>query len=264
MRLDITLRPLENTFRIPINYNYPLGATFYKLLSNGSKEFTDWLHQRGYISQDGKPMKLFCFSRLFISNPVMHKSLIGGRGDCRVIFSSPVDDQIIDILVKGILLHAFVDIANNMVKAKFRITNVQKIPTPEFSETQKYIMISPTTASTMRETLSGLQTYYLRADDSELSNNLADNLCRKYQIVHKKECAKDFAIMLDSEYITKRGGASRITKLISIKEGHRDEIKVKAFVCPVTIFGPKEIHQIVWDCGLGHKNSLGFGMVDLA
>lgn len=264
MRLEITLRPLESSFRIPVNYNYPLGAAIYKIFSNGSKEFTDWLHQKGYITSDGKPMKLFSFSRLFIHHPVMYHTLLGGKGDCKIIFSSPIEDEIIDAFVKGILKNSFIDIANNMAKASFRITNVQKLPYPEFKETTKYIMISPTVVSTMRDELRGPKVHYLRADEPELEWKLEENIRRKYSLIYKKECKLDFALRLDRNYIKRKGGASRTSKLITIKEGKKDETKVRAFVCPFTLFGPQEIHQVAWDCGIGHKNSLGLGMIDFA
>jgi CRISPR-associated endoribonuclease Cas6 len=264
MRLEITLRPLESNFRIPINYNYPLGSAFYKIFANGSKEFTDWLHQHGYITSDGKPMKLFCFSRLFISQPVFYRTLLGGHGNSHIIFSSPVEDDITDAFIRGVLKNPYIDIANKSVKSSFRITNVQKLPEPEFKHKQKYIMISPSVASTMRDGLHGPQVYYMRADDPDLSKNLEDNIRRKYSLIYDEECTIDFEIKLDNEYIRKRGGASRVSKLITIKEGKPDESKIRAFVVPFTLTGPPEIHKLIWDSGIGHKNSMGFGMVDFA
>lgn len=68
MRIKLSLRSINGYCSIPINYQYPLSAAIYKILSHGSDEYADWLHDRGYLTADGKPMKLFNFSKFFILN----------------------------------------------------------------------------------------------------------------------------------------------------------------------------------------------------
>lgn len=77
MRIRLTLRPIEPKCRIPINYQYPMSAAIYRFLSRGSKEYADWLHSKGYIDTDGKPHKLFVFSKLFIkTKPIIEEDLL--------------------------------------------------------------------------------------------------------------------------------------------------------------------------------------------
>ncbi len=64
MRIKLTLGPVEKKCIIPINYQYPLSAAIYKILASGSLDYAEWLHQKGYLSPGGKPMKLFVFSKL--------------------------------------------------------------------------------------------------------------------------------------------------------------------------------------------------------
>jgi len=42
----------------------------YKILSSASPEYAAWLHDKGYISPIGKPVKLFVFSKLTIPRMV--------------------------------------------------------------------------------------------------------------------------------------------------------------------------------------------------
>jgi len=70
MRIKLTLKPLEREAVLPINYQYPLSGAIYKILSSASPEYAAWLHDKGYISPIGKPVKLFVFSKLTIPRMV--------------------------------------------------------------------------------------------------------------------------------------------------------------------------------------------------
>ncbi|MBI4810670.1 MAG: CRISPR-associated endoribonuclease Cas6, partial [Ignavibacteriales bacterium] len=54
-----------------------------------------------------------------------------------------------------------------------------------------------------------------------------------------------------------------ISKLITIKEGHKEETRVRGFMCPITIEGNPELIKLAYECGLGEKGSLGFGMIEI-
>jgi CRISPR/Cas system endoribonuclease Cas6 (RAMP superfamily) len=36
---------------------------------------------------------------------------------------------------------------------------------------------------------------------------------------------------------------------------------VKAFISPLKIIGTKEIKKVAYDCGIGEKNSMEYGMI---
>jgi CRISPR-associated endoribonuclease Cas6 len=54
-----------------------------------------------------------------------------------------------------------------------------------------------------------------------------------------------------------------ISKLITIKQGREDETKVRGFMCPLKIEGNPALIALAYESGLGEKNSLGFGMLEL-
>ena len=66
MRFNITLRVNAQKFgrRLPINYQYEMSAAIYKILSSGSGEYAQWLHDNGFTLEKGKQFKLFTFSHL--------------------------------------------------------------------------------------------------------------------------------------------------------------------------------------------------------
>ena len=52
-------------------------------------------------------------------------------------------------------------------------------------------------------------------------------------------------------------------KLITIKEATSKEIKLKGFITPISIKSTIDIQKIAYFCGIGEKNSLGFGCLEL-
>ena len=60
------------------------------------------------------------------------------------------------------------------------------------------------------------------------------------------------------EFLPLKENCSYRTLLYRLK-GHN----IRGFRAPVRITAPEAIHRIVWDCGLGACNSMGYGMVAL-
>lgn len=263
MRVKIIIEPRKREFEIPINYNYPLGSALYRLFFESSPEFSRWLHDEGFVSRDGKKMKLFTFSKLFISKAEVSNESIKGSGRCWFLFSSPFDFSIVTSLIEGIINRRKLVIANRVVGSEFRIKSIEKVAEPVFNEEMDYLMLSPTVASTMVEKDGKLVEHYYRADENGVEENLAINLKKKYEIVNKEEYRGKLKIALDKEYIKRKGGAEKISKLITVLEGREGETRVKGFVCPVKIKGEAKIQRIGYECGIGRKNSIGFGMLEV-
>lgn len=61
MRFKITISPIVSSSKtIPLNYQYPLSAAIYRIISKGDEEYASFLHEKGY----GKGYKFFTFSDL--------------------------------------------------------------------------------------------------------------------------------------------------------------------------------------------------------
>ena len=267
MRIKLSLRSVENNSRIPINYQYPLSAAIYKILSHGSAEYADWLHNKGYLSGDGKPRKLFNFSKLHIPGVKRIDStlLIPGNRNCQVCISSPMLEDFIQHFVIGLFENQKIEIGGRNTITRFAIESVETVALPEFKPHQKFRCLSPVVISGKHLYDERLQEYYLRADDPDLSNAIKKNLTKKYELIFQKSIDDDnFEFVLDRDYITRRGGIHKISKLITIKENIKNEAtKIKCFESPFTLSAKRELMNIAWECGIGQRNSLGFGMVDL-
>lgn len=68
MRFKLTLQVNRQAFGnvLPINYQYEQSAVIYRILSRANKEFSLWLHENGYMLENGKRFKLFAYSPLKI------------------------------------------------------------------------------------------------------------------------------------------------------------------------------------------------------
>jgi CRISPR-associated endoribonuclease Cas6 len=265
MRIELTLSP-EKSCVVPINYYYPISGAIYKILSFSSHQYATWLHDKGYMDSNGKPRKLFNFSSLKINpSAKLHKDslIISESSQVTLFISSPLLEDFIQNFVQGIFLDQKLIIANNKVIGRFNVSKVFVMTKPEFKESMKYKMLSPLLLSTTKEQDGKLRQYYLRAGDDEIEEIVKKNILRKYETIHKKEfLPSKFVFNLDTDYIKSKGGADHVSKLITINKG-KEEIKVKAFIVPFTLETDIELHELIYECGIGEKNSQGFGMVEV-
>jgi CRISPR-associated endoribonuclease Cas6 len=265
MRIELTLSPEKNC-AVPINYYYAISAAIYRILSFSSHEYATWLHDKGYMDSSGKPRKLFNFSSLKISPKAKLQNdvlIIPETSQVTLFISSPLLEDFIQNFVQGVFLDQKIAIGNDKTVGRFHVSKVFVQPKPEFKESMKYHLLSPLLLSTMKEHNGKLSQYYLRPDDAEVEKTARQNILRKYEVIYKKEfLPTKFIFNLDKNYIQSKGGSDRISKLITINKG-KEAIRVKAFVAPFTLATDKELHELIYECGIGEKNSQGFGMVEV-
>lgn len=267
LRIKLSLRT-EIAGWLTLNYQYQLAAAIYNILSQSSPEYSAFLHDHGYLGADGKLRKLFTFSRLQLYNG-------GGRqGDflrlsihtrAELFISSPMINEFIQHLVVGLFTNQKINIESKEKQASFRIERIEVLPNPEFTETCRFLALSPIVLTTAANTSSGMQMYYYRPFDEGISEAVRASLLKKHETIYNAPPENtDLTFTIDCDYITRKGGQDKVSKLIHIKEGHEDETRVKAFLCPFYLSGSKGLMLTAWDCGLGDKTSMGFGCVDLA
>jgi CRISPR-associated endoribonuclease Cas6 len=164
---------------------------------------------------------------------------------------------------------------------RFVVEQVETLPDPQWERQMRFRMLSPVTVSTTHERnarLPGGQgkvlPEYLLANDERLAALLRQNILNKYRSLYGAEpkasfdsdssMMKDaFNCVLDEKFIADRGGPEKISKLITIKQGREDETKVRGFMCPLKIEGNPALIALAYESGLGEKNSLGFGMLEV-
>lgn len=275
MRIKLSLRPEGQRVQIPINYQYPISSAIYSILSSSSAEYARFLHDRGYLTEDGKPMKLFVFSRLFIPDveQVDNTLVIHSDRDVTLLVSSPMLNDFVQNFVMGLFEQKEIVIANRYACGRFLVERIETMPLPEILSNEaaaepvqvKFKCLSPIVASTKEEYDGRISIHYLRPGDERLGEVIRQNLFRKHKLLYaSSQPPEKFEMRLDEEYIARMGGNDRITKLVTIGEGDGfRETKVKAFICPLWLKGGIRVLRTAYECGIGSKNSLGFGMLEV-
>ena len=250
---------------IPINYQYPLSAVIYDLLSRASAEYSRFLHRDGYLGMDGKRRKMFTFSWLQFTP---RADLRRHDGQLEIKANSHATLQIASLFIDDFLLNLIIGLTqNNCIKinqARFDVLNITALPEPKLYKQTRFRTLSPITLSTVRERNGLRECYYYRPLHPELARAVQKSLVGKYETFYQRRVSpRDFKFRIDEAYIAKRGGEDRVSKLVHIKQGTPQESRIKAFECPFILDGPTELKRVAWHCGIGDRTSMGFGCIDI-
>lgn len=256
MILKIVLTSITNSFQIPLNYQYLLSAVIYKLIEASSKEFADWLHEIGYRNGKGKPYKMFTFSKLFtnqIDTTYLEKGILKSNGEVYLFFASPVDDKIVLNFIQGAMKIGTIKLAGvGFSETEFNISSINILPSNYVNENINYQTISPICVSN----INNGKVEYIFPDNENIEIKLENNLKEKYKILHNKEFESNLKIKIIDKTKFKK-------KVILIKENTQHQGRIKAFETHISIETNYEMHKFVQECGLGERNSMGFGMISI-
>lgn len=263
MRLKLTIRPFLPETDIPLNYNYHLSSAIYRWIEMSSPEYSAFLHNQGFSPEGVKRrFKHFCFSQLMVSERTIQRD--------RLVIRSPRIMWYIGMPVEESLQHLVVGMFEKREffiereTHRFLVELVETLPEPLWERRMQLRMLSPLTVAVPEDRKGKLFPRYLLADDPRLSEALRSNILNKYHSLYGKGPDDDaFRCIPDERFISQRGGVERITKLITIREGQSGQTRVRGFMCPLTIEGNPELIRLAYHSGLGEKNSMGFGMVEV-
>jgi CRISPR-associated endoribonuclease Cas6 len=277
LRLRLIVRAHQGRTDIPISYSYCLSSAIYRWIEISSPEFSDFLHNKGYSTETLKRgFKHFCFSQLFIEHSrVVGEEIHINGGNIQWYIGMPIEESL-QHLVTGLFERREFFIGRE--ENRFSVEQVETLPEPEWKRVMKFRTISPVTVSVaglaegnLQSGLRSAEGYlrpklsarYLKADDPKLSESLRLNLLHRYESLYGELPAEtEFRCTTDAEYIARRGGVDRVSKLVTIKKGMPEETKVRGFQCPVTLEGNTELIKLAYESGLGEKGSIGFGMIE--
>jgi CRISPR-associated endoribonuclease Cas6 len=268
MRLKIFLQTTSNAI-IPINYQHSLQGLIYQALVSGDEEFALNLHQKGFSADsDNKRQnfKFFCFSGCdfysrYIFDEKKENFMFKASKDypLRLTFqiASP-KTEFIEHLVNGLFRSGQeINFANNSFV-------VEKIFTEAASQIDgDEVILKPCFSPIVMR--SNTSKMFLTYDQPEINNLLAKNLCSKHNILHPETPSElekiEFQFM--PNLLKPEAPKTKLITFKSKKDGKVIEIKTKGNFVPLQLKAPKEVIQTALDCGIGEKNSSGFGFVEL-
>jgi len=266
MRLKIQFELNGRRQRLPLNYQYPVSAWIYNVLANADKEFTDTLHNVGYILENGKSFKLFTFSKI---NFPKHAWKILPKSDRMEVWarkawltvSFQLPEQI-EKFVMGLFKNQQVFIGDKISGIGMQVVNVESIKQESFFKqnlhnditTVKFKTISPVVIGYFEDGNKNEQ--YINPMQSEYKSIFLNNLLDKYKAIGGNDVDTNNVNFEITKLYTK-------TELQTIKAFTPAETKIRAFHYEFLISAPKKIIEVGYNSGFGSMNSIGFGFCDV-
>ena len=206
-----------------------------------------FLHNEGYLV-GGRRLKLFAMSwPMAASLPVFEERAIRFPLPVRLVVSTPVTATL-DGIAGGVLTARELRIGNNKVVCE-RVSAEQQRAAGERLMVRT---LSPITCYTQVEREGRPFTVYLEPDDKDFEYSIHNNLLRKFRALYPDREPPEGTVS-----ITYVGDVYE--KAARFRED--SSFPIKGWMGRFLLEGPEELLQVALDCGLGAKNSSGWGCV---
>ncbi len=239
MRAKLVLE--SNEVLLPYNYNYHLSSAIYSAFENADPDLADYLHR-------SKEIKLYTFSRLLIQKRKVKEDGLLIEGPVHLYISTG-KELIMKAGIEGALSKGKLRVGD----VEFLIRSIEILEKPNFSKAlDGYIegkTLSPVNTTTKRMKDGELKSWDLYPDDIQFYENLRRNLLKKYEMIHGEKP--------EDRYFD-----------LKIREFKKERVKIRNTMHRASTFhfhlrGSPKLIKTAYDCGLGEKNSMGFGCIEV-
>ena len=252
MRFKITFKVNKSAYgdSIPISYQYELSAWIYNIIAKSDSLYATWLHNNGF-SNLNKRFKLFTYSSLAPQCKVIGDRMI--VQDTMSLFLSFLPEKSTEEFIKGVFTDNTFVLGDKKSKVQFHVENIEVLPYPTFKAHHHIFQtLSPVTVSTKRNDGS---IEYVSPENESYGSMLINNLREKYQAFYGKPFSGEELFIFELLSLPK-------SRLITIKANTPAMTKVKGFLYQFKLEADESLMSIMYEAGLGEKNSVGFGMVE--
>lgn len=207
------------------------------------------IHDEGFDS-DGRKMKLFAMSWPAASAcPQFGENTIIFPLPLKLTVSTPIN-ELITGFTSGAMSHDDIRIGNNHLIC----SGIEKYNSRIDSDTAIIKTLSPVTCYASIERNGRQYTKYFRPDDNEFQESIHANLLRKFKLLNPdKEIPSEKFSITPIGHVKERVSMFEKGGLFPIK-GWWGKFKLE---------GSRELLQTAIDCGIGSKNSSGWGCITL-
>lgn len=239
MRCKVNIRKIS-TAPIHYDYQYGLASMLYFRLAKANIKLANEIHNH-------QGFKFYTFSNLILEDRMPGK---GGLNftKCHFFISSP-DPEFIRSFAEGLLLEPEFFLGKNK-NMDLIIESVEILPQREFLDTCVFKTLSPVYVKTMRKNDGKLVEIDLYPSDSKFYENLHTNLTARYKEYYGHTVEHDFFDVLDVKDVK--------PKRVSIGNSFR-----RCSLMKMTLEASPELIGFAYDAGLGEKNAMGFGCLDV-
>lgn len=240
MRSKITI---YNRSKAPIDYNYQYGIAsmlYFKLAESDIGLANETHSHQGF--------KFYTFSNLV---PESKRHCREGLDFERANFflSSP-DDRFIKSFAEGLLTTPDFYLEGLHGRVNFTIERIEILPEMKFGEECAFKTISPIYVKTQRTVEGKLKEFDLYPSEPKFYENLHKNLIERYSEFYGSPPEKEhFEVMEVSQVKPRR---------IKIAQDYR-----RCCLMRLRVQANPELLRFAFDAGLGEKNAMGFGCVEV-
>lgn len=230
--------------RVPRSNLHLFQSLIYNVLPPDRAAF---LHEEGY-SVHGRRMKLFAMSwPIAASVPTFEEKTIRFPLPIRLVVSTPVTDTL-DGVAGGALSSGELRVGSSMVRCERVEAEQQRVE----GESLTVRTLSPITCYDQTERGGKPYTVYFAPEDREFAVSVHKNLERKFR-----------ALYPGREVPAGRVSIEPIGKVHPqmARFNADSSFPIKGWTGCFRLEGPGELLQVALDCGIGAKNSAGWGCV---
>ena len=135
MRFKISLRKEGGRGYLPINYQYELSSAIYRTIDRADSEFSQFLHDQGYLAF-GKKFRLFTFSRLQFEGFKIIKEAgriehFGERAEFEICF---LVNRAAEEFIRGLFMDQVFVLGDKISKVSYAISSIEAVAPPLFQE----------------------------------------------------------------------------------------------------------------------------------
>jgi len=246
MQLQIKLNPTEKTFiSLPCQYNEIIQGFIYRHLDSW---LANKIHEKGFKDPETKRrLKFFTFSRLIPDKKAFIKDgQIKFQGGITLVISSPLND-----FIQSFALNLLKSETIRLKDEELTLSSVEVKGVPEYREKVYVKTLSPITVySTLRSYEGRKKTYYYSPFEKEFEEQLLKNLQRKLRTW------SGHTVLSGS--IKPYKVSSKNQRIIIYKN-----TVIKGWDGIFELKLPEELFVMAFEAGLGSKNSLGFGCIEV-
>jgi CRISPR-associated endoribonuclease Cas6 len=263
MQFKLTLSSPQPAM-LPVNYQYPLSAAFYKIIQQADETYSAFLHDKGYSLPNGKSFKLFSFSDLRV--PYRH------QGDRLLINGTPASlticfhmDEAAAHFIKGLFINQQIDIADKISGAHFSVSEVQLLPDVfgTMSNDEPEVILQPLSPVVVgRKNVRGNYDF-LHPADADFSEWLIHNWIEKYKAVNgtNDTDAASLKKRITIQVLTPKHEVK--SRLITIKAFTPQQTQIRGFTkFRMKVKAPKPMLELALNAGMGLYNAMGCGCVE--
>lgn len=245
---------------IPINYQYPLSSSIYKILSKGDEEYAKFLHETGY----GKGYKFFTFSDLKFKFKLENKDrmrLLGNNIELIVSFHMPEASK---SFIEGLFRSEQIVIADKNSRAVFKVSSIQSLNSP-FNESIPdneiiQVLFKPISAVLIGVKNSNNTYDYLSPNKEGYIESLIYNWRGKILETYNIDNSQNIILLAEIEMFSNPFRS----RLVHIKENTTSHTKIQGFLnFKIKLTAEKRFIELLYNTGVGLENSQGMGCVEV-